>query len=39
MRILGWGIATPGHGAETEPGHPQPAAPDLPSFHGETLTA
>ena len=37
--LLGGGVAAPGHGAKPEPGYPQPAAPDLPSFHGETLTA
>src|SRR5215213_2053539 len=38
-RVLLRGVAAPGHRAEPEPRHPQPAAPDLPSFHGETLTA
>ena len=39
MGVLGRCVAAPGHGAEPEPRYPQPAAPDLPSFHGETLTA
>jgi len=39
MSVLSRRVAAPGHGAQPEPRHTQPAAPDLPSIHGETLTA
>ena len=36
-RLLGRGVAAPGHRAEPESGDPQAAGPDQASFHGETL--
>ena len=35
--LLGGRVATPGHGAEAEPGHPQSAGPDRAYFHDGKL--